>query len=77
MFPLRAKMSTPPKVAACAMANGVQLRARQTLASVTLTSCTNKIEYTCSDIQTENPGVSDDELRTRVARPEEMNILGS
>ncbi len=40
-------------------------------------SCTNKLEYTCSDIQTENPNVSDHELRTRVTRPDEMNILGS
>jgi hypothetical protein len=39
--------------------------------------CSTKLEWECNDIQPEGPDVSDEELRTRVVRPDDMNVLGS
>lgn len=39
--------------------------------------CQTKLEWDCSNIQPVPFDTSDEELRTRVTRPDDMNILGS
>jgi len=39
--------------------------------------CWTQREWDCSDIQPEDLETTDDELRTRITRPEKIDILGS